>query len=193
MVVHRKQLPIVFSDRFKPPLAARSSPCRGTCELPLQSRVEPDFPFSAVAFPEPTSLLKLGLPCNAPVFCPSSGTFAAAKGPPIFEAAISTHRSCNTPNDVELEHEIGNEFDAVATKLGAVQSGLQVCSEKKMMMKKLFLPAAAEKLPRVLTQLSLNGHIFSLYKYLLLGDQQSAGRLLFRAGWWSPAVNGTCS
>ena len=41
---------------------------RGTYELPLQSRVEPDFPFSAVAFPEPSSLLKLVLPCNARVF-----------------------------------------------------------------------------------------------------------------------------
>ena len=52
---------------------------------------------------------------------------------------------------------------------------------------------AGQKLPRVLTELSINGHIFSLYKYLLLGDQQSADQLLFRVGWWSPAVNGTCS
>ena len=48
---------------------------------------------------------------------------------------VTTKLACDllygtTPNDVELEHEIGNEFDAVATKLGVVQSGLQVCSKK---------------------------------------------------------------
>lgn len=94
-------------------------------------------------------------------FDPSSRKFVVAKEPPVFEAATSTHRSRNAPetNAVELEHEVGNKFDAVATNLGAMQSGAQLCSEGEDDEEIVFKPTASEKLPKVLTELPVNGYI----------------------------------
>ncbi|KAI4991354.1 hypothetical protein ZWY2020_039725 [Hordeum vulgare] len=94
-------------------------------------------------------------------FDQSSRKFVVAKEPPVFEAAISTHRSRNAPepNVVELAHEIGNKFDAVATNLGAMQSGVQLCSEGEDDEEIVFKPTVSEKLPKVRTELPGNGYI----------------------------------
>ncbi|KAK1629650.1 hypothetical protein QYE76_003965 [Lolium multiflorum] len=94
-------------------------------------------------------------------FDPSSRKFVLAKEPPVFEAAISTRRSSNAPaaNAVELEHETVSRFDAVAANVGAMQAGVQLCSEGEDDEEIVFKPTASEKFPKVLTEQPINGYI----------------------------------
>jgi protein SMG7 len=60
---------------------------------------------------------------------------------------------------VELEHETVRKFDAVTTNLGALQAGVQLCSEGEDDEEIVFKPTASEKFPKVLTEQPVNGYI----------------------------------